>query len=115
MCLLVVTRGTRYSLRVIAKDQAPSASVEFSTIDGFGWDAEASTQGGKIRITNNNRTVTSSGGSAASLGNVGFSRGRVTISLVVEVRDGSRVAACLSPPSLKGEGGGGGGRKNPWL
>lgn len=101
----------RYSLRVIAKDQAPSAAVEFSTIDGFGWDADASTQGGKIRITNNSRTVTSSGGSAASLANVGFSRGRVTISLVVEVSKGARcvrvraglacwcVAVCWSPHS----------------
>ena len=88
-------------MRVTPRGGAPSDVVVFTTTEDFGFDAEASTQGGKVRLTNNNRTAVSSGGTAAAVGNLGFSRGRVTFMLVVEVRPGLSACACWDLGSVR--------------
>ena len=74
----------RYVFRVVPNGGLPF-ETHFSTSETFGFDAEGSTHGSKIRLSNGGRSVTSSGGTAAAVGDLGFSKGRVTFAMIVEV------------------------------
>jgi hypothetical protein len=77
---------TTYTFRVRPVGGAWGEPSSFSTTADYGFDGEASTQGGKIVLDESKHLATSSGGAAGAIGSTGFSQGVVTVTFVVQVR-----------------------------
>jgi hypothetical protein len=80
-----VQPSTSYVLRVRVIDGEWSGPSAFRTTDNVCFDNKTSTQGGRVRLSNGDHSVVSSGGAAVAVSNVGFSRGLFTATFVIQV------------------------------
>ena len=84
---LCVQPSTRYFARVrVIGESNWGNNAEFVTTDNVCFDSKASTQGGRVRLSNNDHSVVSSGGTAVAVSNVGFSRGSFSVTFVIQVQ-----------------------------